>query len=71
MIFASKLSFTSVSKRFIVRNSSFEIKMRMDCVKMNVKEKDILIHMIDLARTLVFTQLQPDILEGYNNKRYI
>ena len=50
---------------------SFEITMRMDCMKLNVQEKDILIHIKGLARRLVFTRLQPDFLEGYNNKRYL
>ena len=53
MIFASKLSFTSVSKRFTVRNSSFEIKMRAGFIKMNMEEKHILIHMNDLARRVL------------------
>ena len=51
---------------------SFEIKMRMDCMKLNVQEKGNLIHIKGLARRLVFTRLQPDFLEGYNNnKRYL
>ena len=51
--------------------TSCYLKMRLVCMKINMREKHTVIHMNDLARRLVFTGSQPDFLEGYNNKRYL